>query len=247
MSSPPPVLLNLGCGAKTSDRPGVVNMDWSVLLRLRHDPLLRWLAPLVLHGERRRRFDRLPRNIRVHDLARGIPYADASVDVAYHSHVLEHLDREVAPRMLREVWRVLKPGGVQRIVVPDLEALCRAYLAQLESCAAGHAPSAMHDESVAALLEQSVRREAAGTRQQRPLRRWIENRLLGDARQRGETHQWMYDRVNLATLLRDVGFREVRQVDFRMSAVADWPAYGLDTDDAGREYRPGSLYIEATK
>lgn len=241
------VLLNLGCGDKTSDRPGVVNIDWSAMLRLRRHPLLRMLVPVVLHGDRRRRFEQLPDNIQVHDLARGIPYATDSVDAVYHSHVLEHLDRNVAPAFLAEVRRVLKPGGVHRIVVPDLEGLCRAYVANLDACAAAQAPAETHDTRVAALLEQSVRREAHGTSQQRPLRRWVENALLGDARQRGHTHQWMYDRINLGALLLQLGYREICTLDYKASAIPDWNDYGLDVDDAGREYRPDSLYMEARK
>ena len=249
MNEPPRslVLLNLGCGEKTSDRPGVVNIDWSAMLRLRRHPLLRMLVPVLLHGDRRRRFEQLPDNIRVHDLSRGIPYATDSVDAVYHSHVLEHLDREVAPTFLAEVHRVLKPGGVHRIVVPDLEHLCRAYVENLDACAAAQTPAETHDATVAALLEQSVRREAHGTSQQRPLRRWIENALLGDARRRGHTHQWMYDRVNLGALLGQLGYREACTVGYADSAIPDWSDYGLDVDDAGCEYRPGSLYMEALK
>lgn len=243
----PPTLLNLGCGQKTSDRPGVVNIDWSAMLRLRRHLLRGVLIPLLVRGERRRRFDRLPDNVRVHDLSRGIPYAVDSVDAVYHSHVLEHLDRDVAPTFLAEVRRVLKPRGVHRIVVPDLETVCRAYLADLDACAADDARAPEHDQRIADVLEQSVRRHAHGTSRQKPLRRQIENLLLGDARKRGETHQWMYDRINLASLLRGLGYREVRTLDHRTSAIPDWNAYGLDLDDQGGEYRPGSLYMEAVK
>lgn len=243
----PLVLLNLGCGDKTSSRAGVVNIDWSVMLRLRRHALRRFLVPLILHGDRRLRFEQLPDNIRVHDISRGIPYAENSVDAVYHSHVLEHLDRDVAPVFLAEVLRVLKPGGVHRVVVPDLEALCRSYVEDLDACVAAKAPADAHDQRVAALFEQSVRREAHGTSQQPRLRRWVENRLLGDARKRGHTHQWMYDRVNLATLLRGLGYSEVRHVDYRTSAIPDWSGYGLDAEGPGREYRPGSLYMEAIK
>jgi SAM-dependent methyltransferase len=45
------------------------------------------------------------------------PYATASFDGAILSEVLEHIDDDV--RGLREVWRVLKPGGVVVITVPN--------------------------------------------------------------------------------------------------------------------------------
>lgn len=52
-------------------------------------------------------------------------FADSSVDEVYASHVLEHLGfREELPRALKEIWRVLKPGGILKISVPDFDTLC---------------------------------------------------------------------------------------------------------------------------
>jgi hypothetical protein len=71
-------------------------------------------------------------DVRRHDLSRGIPMPDASCSVVYHSHLLEHLRSDDARAFLRECLRVLEPGGVIRIATPDLEAICRDYLAALE-------------------------------------------------------------------------------------------------------------------
>lgn len=46
-----------------------------------------------------------------------LPYADDTFDAAILSEVLEHLDHDV--QGLREVYRVLKPGGVVAITVPN--------------------------------------------------------------------------------------------------------------------------------
>ncbi len=128
-------ILNLGCGTKTSDKAGVVNIDLSILLRIKGNVFLSNFAPLLLNAERMAKFDALPENILVHDLSKGIPFDDASVDVVYHSHVLEHLDRDIVNGFLLEVKRVLRTGGIHRIVVPDLEFACRNYLTHLEEVA----------------------------------------------------------------------------------------------------------------
>jgi predicted SAM-dependent methyltransferase len=52
-----------------------------------------------------------------------------SVTEIYASHIYEHLNyNEELPRALAEAFRVLKPGGLMRIGVPDLEALARLIL-----------------------------------------------------------------------------------------------------------------------
>ena len=71
--------------------------------------------------------------------------------------------------------------------------------------------------------------------------------LFGDARKRGETHQWLYDRINLSQLVREAGLRDPRVRDCWTSDIPDWAAYGLDIDAHGAQYKPGSLYLEASK
>lgn len=234
-------LLNLGCGYKTTSAPGVVNIDWGIYQRLGRNPVLKRVAPYVIGAERAERLRQLGDNIVVYDLSKGIPASDASVDAVYHSHLLEHLDRPIAEQFMREVRRVLKPGGIQRISVPDLEGYARALLADLES----ENGDGNHDRYVEAIIGQSVRREAMGTSMQRQPRRFIENLIMGDARKRGETHQWMYDFKNLSQLLERTGYTDIRRVDFDESAIPNWDDFGLDRNEDGGEYKPESLYVEA--
>ena len=235
-------ILNLGCGTKTS--PRVTNIDWSIHARLRRNPVGRRLAPLVLKGERRRLFFGMD-DVLVHDLKKGIPAPDGSVDAIYHSHMLEHLDRGVVARFFSEIRRVLRPGGVHRIVVPDLERYAREYLHSLEQGLRDPGARAQHDATVSQMILQMVRREAAGTSEQAPLQRRVENLLLGDARKRGETHMWMWDRVNLPEALERAGFRDVQIVDWQTSRIPDWHEVGLDRGPDGGEYKPESMYVEA--
>jgi SAM-dependent methyltransferase len=240
-------ILNIGCGTKTSDSSEVINMDWSIYLRIKNNRLLRALAPLFFRGERLANFYSLPNNIMVQDISTGIPFESDSVDVVYHSHFLEHFDRDVANRFLLEVKRVLKPGGIHRIVVPDLEKICKNYISHISECEISQDESNHHDLYISAIIGQSVQKEAFGTSKQKFIRRFIENLLLGDARRRGQTHQWMYDRINLKTLLINLGHKDVHTQDYNLSSIPNWEKYGLDLDEKGDQYKPESLYIEAVK
>jgi SAM-dependent methyltransferase len=234
-----PTILNLGCGTRTSSM--TVNIDFSIYQRLRARKGGHAVAKLLLRGERRAQFDAMSDNIVVHDLRKGIPAEDNSVDAVYHSHTLEHIDRADVPGFMAEILRVLKPRGIHRIVVPDLEPLVCAYLKDLE------AENDNHDSTIERFLEQAVRRHAHGTSQQGALRRRIENLLLGDARRRGETHQWMYDSLNLAQVLKANGFTDIHRVDEKTSAIPGWDEIGLDVLDNESPYKPGSLWMEARK
>ncbi|MCF7849378.1 MAG: class I SAM-dependent methyltransferase [Kiritimatiellales bacterium] len=236
-------ILNLGCGTDPCPHQDVINIDWSIYLRMRQSRLLRALTPCILRGERLEKFKTLPGNIRVHNLRKRLPFESESVDVVYHSHVLEHFDRDAAMDFMKEIYRVLKSGGIQRIAVPDFEKLCRDYVAHCDRCDGSLDDSRTHDAYVGKIIEQSVRREAYGTARQKPIRRFVENRLLGDARKRGETHQWMYDRINLKSKLAELGYSDIVVQPFNVSLVPQWSSYGLDL----AKHKDESLYIDAVK
>tara|TARA_R110001583_G_scaffold12547_2_gene55595 strand:- start:9543 stop:10079 length:537 start_codon:yes stop_codon:yes gene_type:complete len=56
-----------------------------------------------------------------------LEFSNNSVDLVYASHVLEYFDRDEAPSLLQEWYRVLKPQGILRIAVPDFHALSFLY------------------------------------------------------------------------------------------------------------------------
>lgn len=236
-------VVNLGCGNKT--HPDCLNFDWSIYARIKRNPIGRRLAPFVFNGVRLQQYEALDDGVVVHDLRKGIPLDDGTADAVYHSHVLEHIDREQVAGFFTEIRRVLKPGGVHRVVVPDLERYAREYLANLDAALYDPQARIRHDSLVSQMLLQMVRREAYGTSLQRPLRRRVENLALGDARKRGETHMWMWDRVNLPSALEDAGFHDVQIVDWQTSRILGWNEMALDQDDEGGEYKPESLYVDA--
>lgn len=238
-------ILNLGYGHKVSPHPDVVNIDWSMYVRLRTKPILKTLAMALLDDKRKERLRRMQDYIIAHDLSKGIPFGNGTVDVVFHNNVLKHLVREVAEEFLVECRRVLKPGGIHRIVVPVFELAARQSLSHAARCDVDARYLNEHDNFIAVMLEQSVRREAADTQQQPKMRRWLENRLLGDARHRGETHQWAYDRHTPAAKLQRTGYGQIHVYDTLTSGISGWTQYGLKIYPDGTEYAPGSLYLEA--
>ena len=57
-----------------------------------------------------------------------LPIADASATIIYCSHVIEHVPDDAVESLLRESYRALMPGGVLRLVTPDVDLAFAAYL-----------------------------------------------------------------------------------------------------------------------
>lgn len=94
-----PVKLHLGCGVK--HLPGWVHVDALAYPHVDH------VGPVE-----------------------SLPFAaDGSVDLIYACHVLEHFGRNEVAGVLAEWRRVLKPGGVLRLAVPDFAACAELYVA----------------------------------------------------------------------------------------------------------------------
>jgi predicted SAM-dependent methyltransferase len=100
-----------------------------------------------------------------HNLLNGIPENDNSFDLVYHSHVLEHFSKDDGVKFLRDCYRVLKPGGVLRVVVPDLERIVKAYLECLEFCKNNpnnNVLDANYDWMMLELFDQMIRNHSGG-------------------------------------------------------------------------------------
>lgn len=121
-------------------------------------------------------------------------FQDNSVDLIYSCHVLEHFPRRATQRVLREWYRVLKPGGTLRLAVPDFEACVKVYETT---------------KNMALLL----------------------GHLVGGQDYPGNTHFMVFDFTYLATLLSEVGFRNIRKYDWRQSIHKDY-------DDRSQGYYP---------
>lgn len=61
------------------------------------------------------------------DAGKPYPLPDASFDYVFSEHLFEHLTYKQAQNMLKESYRILKPGGVMRLATPDLKFLIKVY------------------------------------------------------------------------------------------------------------------------
>jgi SAM-dependent methyltransferase len=101
--------------------------------------------------------------VMVHDLRQGIPFPESVCDLVYHATLLSHFRPADALRLMAESHRVLKPGGVLRVVTEDLEQMCRVYLQKLESAWSGDPSSTRdYDWMVLELYDQATRDRSGG-------------------------------------------------------------------------------------
>jgi len=112
--------LNLGCGPQVVE--GWINVDYALGARLATTTVLG--ATVRALGLFNMRWD--PR-IHIHDLTKPLPWADGTADVCYTSHTVEHMSRDEGRHLVSEAYRVLRPGGVLRVVVPDLHDVVDRY------------------------------------------------------------------------------------------------------------------------
>ncbi|PIE68241.1 MAG: group 1 glycosyl transferase, partial [Deltaproteobacteria bacterium] len=129
-------MLNLGCGA--TFHPDWINVDFQA----RGDKVLGY------------------------NLELGIPFADDSFDVVYHSHILEHFSKKRGEFFLKECFRILRPGGLLRVVVPDMENIARAYIQALNEAESAPGTDSdarqRHEWMLVELIDQLTRRTSGG-------------------------------------------------------------------------------------
>jgi|KBSMisStaDraftv2_1062788.scaffolds.fasta_scaffold347997_2 predicted SAM-dependent methyltransferase len=170
---PSPLFLNLGSGPRGIDDAHWINVD-------------------AYYGKH------------VHyllDFTRKLPFADQSFNGVFCEHVLEHFSFDCGESLAREVYRILRPGGFFRIIVPDGELILRRYFEAPNELIAWRGDSCLTAMQV----------------------------VNSYFRQRYE-HEFLHDFVALEKLLRCAGFTTVSRADFGRgvrcnSIVLDDPKY----------------------
>lgn len=215
--------LHLGCGLHSP--AGWLNVDGSIQAVLaRHGWLKRALVRARLLPPKQAQIP-WGRNVLRLDLSRPLPLASDRFVAVYASHTLEHLYLDRARQLLRECLRVLVPGGVCRMVVPDLASFVQRYLA----LRARHDPAAA--DRLMELINAHPREAPSG------LLGWY-HRLCDR-----HTHKWMYDGESLAAAFRAAGFEQVELRGCLESRIA-----GIrDVEDPQRILGGEGVAVEAVK
>ncbi|MGO9233279.1 MAG: class I SAM-dependent methyltransferase [Methylocella sp.] len=125
--------LNFGCGSRIS--PDWINIDF--------------------HGT--------VSGVQRVNLLAGFPFEDSFFDAVYSSHVLEHFTPSQALFLMNESYRVLKPNGILRTVVPNLEGTCREYISILGMPDSNPEKQEKYEWILIELLDQLVRSTPGGT------------------------------------------------------------------------------------
>jgi predicted SAM-dependent methyltransferase len=160
-----PFKLQLGCGL--IKKPGWVNTDIVSTPEARPDAIL--------------------------DLRRNLPFPDESCLEIYSNHVFEHLPYpSVANHVLKESLRILRPGGIFRVVVPDLDAFLKKYFEVNDS---GYMKWVFQTNNPSVFLK--TRAETINVF----FRQWGE-------------HHFAYDFETLSKLLMEAGFHSVNKREY---------------------------------
>jgi SAM-dependent methyltransferase len=180
------VYVQFGCGMCAPK--GWLNYDGSPTV---------WLQRLSLVGPMFSLLPtKFPQNVIYGDIVRGLPLKSNSCNAVYASHVLEHLSREDFDRALKETFRILKPGGTFRLVVPDLECLAKRYIDGLTS---GRVSAA----------EEFLDATAFGIRVRSSGPTKVLSLLFGSS-----AHLWMWDYPALEDALTKFGYIAIRRASF---------------------------------
>jgi hypothetical protein len=202
-------------GAGWTAAPGWLNFDASPSLRLERLPVIG--ALLKVNAQR------FPSEVRFGDIVAGLPVRPGTVTSVYASHVLEHLSYDDFWKALHNTYDMMKPGGVFRLIVPDLRGRAQRYLAGSTS-----------DDPEAA--SRFMRETYLGRETRSRTLPQIVRRSFGNA-----DHLWMWDEPSMTAALQKAGFSAVRRC--ALGDAADPAFAAVESADRFRDSETGDIEI----
>lgn len=215
------IKVNLASGKRCL--PDWINIDNSLNARLaKHSTLYRLLHKARIVPKEYYDWQNIIQSVTLLDLRKGLPFDDESVDFIYSSHFIEHLSKKECTDVLAECCRVLKKGGLIRLVTPDLEKLARHYVDGLQS--------EMNEKASEEFLRILFNLGDASTT---PLHvRYFLEKFQAK-------HKYAYDGYSLAKLLKLCGFCNIQKKEYRIGRLPDIEFLDWKPEE--------SLYLEAEK
>ncbi|GAB5496673.1 MAG: hypothetical protein Phyf2KO_17530 [Phycisphaerales bacterium] len=146
---------------------------------------------------------------------------DGTCDAVFSEHFFEHFSLNDGHRLIAEWARVLRPGGLVRIVTPNLERETTLYLHQFEP-----APSDVIDAHRMRWLADRYERQPGEA---------LTRAMVLNFGMRLDGHLFVYDYETLSQSLALAGFEGITQAEFGTSEHG--PLDGLDRHDGGETGR----------
>ena len=156
-----------------------------------------------------------------------MPFSDQTFFYLYSEHTLEHLKITKVKFFLEECLRILKPGGIFRITVPDLELLAKKYVEKdktfFEPYLQKYEPKRKSGKAKYWMV-----RSPGG----------IINTL---ATRHFFHHRWFYDFETLSACAKEVGFKDCLRKSFNQTEAN--VLKNMDRQERAHE----TLYVELIK
>jgi len=172
-----------------------------------------------------------------------IPCKDEMYDIVFSSHMIEHISHFWIEKTISEINRIMKPGGILRLITPNLEVLCKAYVER-------------DLNTVMAFVREDSQESGKGIRMELgPAQALLgflyspgyDNFLLDSSRSKilaGYVHVCCYDFELLSKLLDHYGFTSVERMSIDESRIPEHRSLRNVPHDADRGH---SLVVECIK
>jgi predicted SAM-dependent methyltransferase len=144
------------------------------------------------------------------DATKSFPFKDKSVDYIHSEHMIEHLTWSDGMKMLKESYRVLKPGGKIRIATPDLSVIINLY--------------DKSNDLNKRYIQWSTDKFINGINYYHSC--FVINNFFRDW-----NHQFIYDETMLVMALTNAGFTEIKKVNYNQSEdsnLRDMEQHGIN-------------------